>query len=192
MIGSLKGKIQEKFQTTVLIDVSGVGYIVFMPATELQTLKAGQEVFLHTYLSVKEDALDLFGSLEKSVIDWFKLLLNVKGIGPKSALAVMSLVKPKDIAGAIQTNKSDILIALGVGKKNAERIVLELKNKGMELSASMGDLDHSAMSVESEALSALESLGYSREQARDALSGIEASDVGDKIKAALKVLGRHN
>ncbi|MEK7164729.1 MAG: Holliday junction branch migration protein RuvA [Patescibacteria group bacterium] len=192
MIGSLKGKIQDKFQTTVLIDVSGVGYIVYLPATELQTLKAGQEVFLHTYLSVKEDALDLFGSLEKTVIDWFKLLLSVKGIGPKSALAVMSLVKPKDLAGAIQTGKSDILIALGVGKKNAERIVLELKNKGMELSASMGDLDHSAMSVESEALSALESLGYSREQARDALSGIEASDVGDKIKAALKVLGRHN
>ncbi len=190
MIGSLKGKIQDKFQTTVLLDVNGVGYIVYLPATELQTLKAGQEVFLHTYLSVKEDALDLFGSLEKTVIDWFKLLLSVKGIGPKSALGVMSLVKPKDLAGAIQTGKSDILIALGVGKKNAERIVLELKNKGMELSASMGDLDHSAMSVESEALSALESLGYSREHAREALRGIESNDVGVKIKGALKVLGR--
>ena len=191
MIGSLKGKIQDKFQTTVLIDVSGVGYIVYLPATELQTLKAGQEVFLHTYLSVKEDALDLFGSLEKTVIDWFKLLLSVKGIGPKSALAVMSLVKPKDLAGAIQTGKSDILIALGVGKKNAERIVLELKNKGMELSASMGDLDHSAMSIESEALSALESLGYSREHAREALRSVEEGDVSSRVRAALKILGRH-
>ena len=190
MIGSLKGKIQDKFTTSILLDVNGVGYIVFMPATELQTLKAGQEVFLYTYLSVKEDALDLFGSLEKSVIDWFKLLLNVKGIGPKSALSVMSLVKPKDIASAIQTNKSDILIALGVGKKNAERIVLELKNKGMELSASMGDIDHGAMSVESEALSALESLGYRREQAREALRGVEDGDVSNKVRSALKILGR--
>ena len=191
MIGSLKGKIQDKFATSILVDVNGVGYIVFMPATELQSLKVDQEVFLHTYLSVKEDALDLFGSLEKSVIDWFKLLLNVKGIGPKSALSVMSLVKPKDIASAIQTNKSDILIALGVGKKNAERIVLELKNKGMELSASLGDIDHGAMSVESEALSALESLGYRRDDAREALHGIESGDVGSRVRAALKVLGRH-
>lgn len=191
MIGSLKGKIQDKLQTSVLVDVNGVGYIVYMSATELHALKVGQEVFLHTYLSVKEDALDLFGSLEKGVIDWFKLLLNVKGIGPKSALAVMSLVKPKDLAGAIQTGKSDILIALGVGKKNAERIVLELKSKGLELSASMGEIDHSAMSVESEALSALESLGYSREQAREALRGVEGGDVSSRVRAALKVLGRH-
>ena len=191
MIGSIKGSIKDKTQTAVLVDVSGLGYIVAMPANELPKLAIGQEVFLHTYLSVKEDALDLFGSLEKGVIDWFKLLLNVKGIGPKSALAVMSLVKPKDLAGAIQTGKSDILVALGVGKKNAERIVLELKNKGMELSASMGDLDHSAMSVESEALSALESLGYSREHAREALRSIEDGDVSSRVRAALKILGRH-
>lgn len=190
MIGSIKGNIKDKLQNSVLVDVNGIGYIVFMPVNELQKLAVGQEVFLHTYLSVKEDALDLFGSLEKSVIDWFKLLLNVKGIGPKSALAVMSLVKPKDLAGAIQTGKSDILIALGVGKKNAERIVLELKTKGLELSAASGPIDHPALAVESEALSALESLGYSREQAREALQGVEGGDVGARIKGALKMLGK--
>ncbi len=191
MIGSIKGSIKDKSQASIIVDVNGIGYIVAVPANELQKLAVGQEVFLYTYLSVKEDALDLFGSLEKGVIDWFKLLLSVKGIGPKSALAVMSLVRPKDLSAAIQTGKSDILIALGVGKKNAERIVLELKTKGLELSAASGPVDHPGLAMESEALSALESLGYSREQAREALKEVEGGDVGARIKGALKVLGKH-
>lgn len=190
MIGSIKGSIKDKSQTAVLIDVNGVGYVVAVPANELQKLLVGQEVFLHTYLSVKEDALDLYGSLEKGVIDWFKLLLNVKGIGPKSALAILSLVKPKDLAAAIQADKSDILIALGIGKKTAERIVLELKSKAFELAAAFGAIDHPAAALESEALSALESLGYSREQARGALKEAAGSDVQSKVRGALKVLGR--
>lgn len=189
MIGAIKGSIIDKGDTRVVVDVHGLGFIVFLPANELPKLAVGQEVFLHTYLSVKEDALDLYGSLEKGVIDWFKLLLNVKGIGPKSALAVMSIVKPKDLAAAIQTGKSDILIALGVGKKNAERIVLELKTKALELSAASGPIDHPALTLESEALSALESLGYSREQAREALKESTGDDVQSKIKGALRILG---
>src|SRR3989338_10244093 len=105
MIGSIKGSIKDKSQTTIIVDVNGIGYIIAVPVNELPKLAVGQEVFLHTYLSVKEDALDLYGSLEKGVIDWFKLLLNVKGIGPKSALAILSLVKPKDLAAAIQADK---------------------------------------------------------------------------------------
>jgi len=190
MIASIKGNVINKSGTSIVVDVKGIGCIVYMPANELPKLTAGQEVFLHTYLSVKEDALDLYGSLEKGVIDWFKLLLNVKGIGPKSALSVMSIVKPKDLSAAIQTGKSDILIALGVGKKNAERIVLELKTKALELSAASGPIDHPALAMESEALSALESLGYTREQAREALHGVEGGDVSSKVRAALKVLGR--
>src|SRR3989338_3661287 len=190
MIGSIKGSIKDKSQTTIIVDVNGIGYIVALPANELPKLAVGQEVFLHTYLSVKEDALDLFGSLEPGVIDWFKLLLSVKGIGPKSALAVMSIVKQKDLSAAIQTGKSDILIALGVGKKTAERIVLELKTKALELSAASGPVDHPALALESEALSALESLGYSRDQAREALRGIEGGDVGSKVRGALRILGR--
>ncbi|MDP1709705.1 MAG: Holliday junction branch migration protein RuvA, partial [Candidatus Komeilibacteria bacterium] len=142
MIGSIKGSIIYKEGAKVIVDVHGLGLNVALPANELAGLLIGQEIFLHTYLSVKEDALDLYGSLEKGVIDWFKILLNVKGIGPKSALAIVSIVKPKDLAGSIQTGKSDILIALGVGKKNAERIVLELKTKALELSAASGPIDH--------------------------------------------------
>src|SRR3990167_2434534 len=190
MIASIKGSIINKSQNAVVVDVHGVGYIIAVPANELPKLAVGQEVFLHTYLSVKEDALDLYGSLEKGVIDWFKLLLNVKGIGPKSSLSVMSIVKPKDLAAAIQTGKSDILIAFGVSKKTAEPIVLELKPKARELSAASGPVDHPALAMESEALSALESLGYSREQAREALKEVAGEDVQSKIKGALKVLGR--
>ncbi|OGY92856.1 MAG: Holliday junction DNA helicase RuvA [Candidatus Komeilibacteria bacterium RIFCSPLOWO2_02_FULL_48_11] len=190
MISSIKGSIINKGKSGVTVDVQGVGFLVFLPANELPKLAVGQEVFLHTYLSVKEDALDLYGSLEKGVIDWFRLLLNVKGIGPKSSLAVMSIVKPKDLSAAIQTGKSDILIALGVGKKTAERIVLELKTKALELSAASGPVDHPALALESEALSALESLGYSRDQAREALRGIEGGDVGSKVRGALRILGR--
>lgn len=191
MIGSIKGSIIDKGDARVVVDVHGLGFIVSVPANELPKLTAGQEVFLHTYLSVKEDALDLYGSLEKGVIDWFKILLNVKGIGPKSALSIMSIVKPKDLSAAIQTGKSDILIALGVGKKNAERIVLELKTKALELSAASGPVDHPALALESEAMGALESLGYSREQAREALKEVAGEDVQSKIKGALRILGRH-
>lgn len=191
MIGSIKGSITNKGDTGVMVDVHGLGLIISVPANELPKLAVGQEVFLHTYLSVKEDALDLYGSLEKGVIDWFRLLLNVKGIGPKSALSVLSIVKPKDLAAAIQTGKSDILIALGIGKKTAERIVLELKTKALELSAASGPIDHPALALESEALSALESLGYSREQAREALKEVGGDDVQSKIKGALRILGRH-
>lgn len=190
MIASIKGNVINKSGTSVVIDVQGVGYIIYMPANELPKLTINQEVFLHTYLVVKEDALDLYGSLEKGVIDWFRLLLNVKGIGPKSSLSVLSIVKPKDLAAAIQTGKSDILIALGVGKKTAERIVLELKTKAQALSAASGPVDHPALALESEALGALESLGYSREQAREALCGVSGDDVGSKVKGALKVLGK--
>lgn len=191
MIGSIKGNIIYKEDNKVMVDVHGLGLVVAVPANELMGFTIGQEVFLYTYLSVKEDALDLFGSLEKNVIDWFRILLNVKGIGPKSALGIISIVKPKDLAGAIQTGKSDILIALGVGKKNAERIVLELKTKAQELAAASGPIDHSTMTLDSEALSALESLGYSREQAREALKEVSGDDVQSKIKGALKILGRH-
>ncbi len=190
MIAFLAGKLVEKTENAVIVDVAGVGYKVFIPAGELGQMAKGSEVRLHTYLAVKEDALDLYGSSDKGVVDWFKLLLNVKGIGPKSALGILSLVRPKDLAAAIQTQKSDILLGLGVGKKTAERIVLELASKALSLAADSGPVDHPALALESEALAALESLGYSREQAREALNGAEGEDVGSKVRAALKILGR--
>ncbi len=185
------GKIAEKRETGVVVNVGGVGYFVSLPSYELDFLKEDSDVRLYTHLSVKEDALDLYGSSEKIVIDWFKLLLGVKGIGPKSALSILSLVKPKDLAFAIKSNKSDILIGLGLGKKTAERIVLELASKAMDLAESSGVFGQEEVIVDNEALLALESLGYSREQARQAIrDSAGGSDVQNKIREALKVIGK--
>lgn len=190
MLASLSGTIIDKSESGIVVDVHGVGYVVAVPTNELARLALGQEVLLYTYLAVREDALDLYGSLSKEVVAWFRLLLSVKGIGPKSALAIMSLVQPSDLAGAIQSQKSGILAALGVGAKAAERIVLELKNKALELAAAFGTKVSAFAAIESEALQALEGLGYSREQARAALKEAEGEDVGNKVKSALKILGR--
>jgi holliday junction DNA helicase RuvA len=190
MIASLQGKIIDKSETGVVVAVGGIGYVVAVPANELSKLALGQEVFLHTYLVVREDALDLYASQSKEVIAWFRLLLSVKGIGPKSALSIMSLAAPGDLAGAIAAQKSGVLSALGVGVKTAERIVLELKNKALELAGAFGTSISTAVSVDSEALQALEGLGYSREQARAALKETEGEDVSAKVRGALRILGR--
>lgn len=190
MISSLSGKIIDKSESGIVVDVHGVGFGLAVPADELAKLTLGQEVLFYTYLAVREDALDLYGSLSKETIAWFKLLLSVKGIGPKSALAIMSLAAPSDLAGAIQSQKSGVLAALGVGVKTAERIVLELKDKALSLSAAVGTKVSAQVSIDSEALQALEGLGYSREQARSALKEAEGEDVGGKVRSALKILGR--
>lgn len=172
-----------------MLEAGGVGYLVFMTDLELASLKTGQEVLLRTYLVVKEDALDLYGSFEPKIIAWFKLLLTVKGIGPKSALAIMGKAAPKDLSGAITHQASDILTGLGINKKLAERVVLELKNRVSALAdGEVGSAQ--AVSMESEALQALESLGYFREQARDALKQAEGEDVQSKVRSALRILGR--
>lgn len=190
MIAFLTGTVIEKTENAAIVAVGGIGYKVFIAAGELEHMAKETEVRLHTYLVVKEDALDLYGSADKGVIDWFKLLLNVKGIGPKSALSILSAATPKDLSAAIQTQKSDILLARGIGKKTAERIVLELASKALSLAADSGPIDHPTLALESEALAALESLGYSREQAREALKDVEGKDVGEKVRNALQILGR--
>ena len=125
MISILKGKIIEKREDSAILDVNGVGYLVSIPSTELGQLTVNQDIVLNTYLVVKEDALDLYGSGDAKVLDWFKLLLSVKGIGPKSALSIVSVARPEDLSAAVQADSAEILANVGVGKKAAERIVSE-------------------------------------------------------------------
>jgi holliday junction DNA helicase RuvA len=188
MIASITGKILEKRDNSVVLNVAGVGYLVSIPANEYTEFSVGQEISLSTYLVVKEDALDLYGSSDPKVLDWFKLLLNVKGIGPKSALSVVSLVRPQDLSAAIQTESSEVLVNLGVGKKAAERIILELKNKAKDLIDTDGVISSKTIAVDTESLQALEALGYTREQAREALKQSEGEDVEAKVRGALKLL----
>lgn len=189
MIASISGKIMRKTGLAAVVDVHGVGYKVHVPASELVELAAGSEVAFFTHLAVKEDALDLYGSQDPKVIEWFAMLLHVKGIGPKSALSIVSVARPQDLSAALQSKSPEVLVQCGVSKKVSERIVLELANKAKDLIDVQDMTTKESIILDGEALQALEALGYSREQAREALQDAEGDDVGAKVKSALKALG---
>ena len=169
--------------------VQGVGYEVVIAPRVLSTLVKGKEVSLFTYHHVKEDSQDLFGFMEHDELVLFKKLLTVSGVGPKTALTVLSGMTPSDFTDALLRNDSGALTKVsGVGKKTAERIVLELKEKvGVGLSSTSG-----IVSVDMQVIEALENLGYTPADARTALKMCEGDyDSADKkLKAVLQNLGQ--
>jgi len=191
MISLLIGTIEETATNHVVLDVSGIGYKVYMTADAIHGMKSGAKAKLYTYLAVREDALDLYGFPRRSDREFFELLISVSGIGPKSALNILSLASAETLSGAIRTGSTAHLTKIsGIGKKTAEKIVLELRDK---LGATLGyESDESRAGMESDidASQALRALGYDADEARDALKkvGPDVTDVGAKVKAALKVL----
>lgn len=199
MIGYLKGVISHIFVNSCFIDVHGVGYRTYAPASTLDTLCVGQEAMLYTYMSVREDAIVLYGFATQDEYDLFMLLIGVNGVGPKVALGILSAgtadsfrlaVHQKDIKGLTKMP--------GIGKKTAERIVLELQDKiGPVASEDAGaaDLGNSAApglsDILAETLAALTSLGYSEQEvlpvAESHLSG--CTTVEQLLKKTLKALG---
>ncbi len=192
MISHLSGSVLHLGDKFALIDVAGIGYKVFvMPDTLVDLRKQkNKPVSLWTYLAVRENALDLYGFPEKEALDFFELLITVSGIGPKTALGVLSVTSIANLRQAIGTGDSAILTKIsGIGRKLAEKIVRELAEK-IEFLASEHDSD--TMRDESDALLALESLGYRESDARNALKKIpkEITGTGERVKQALKALGR--
>jgi holliday junction DNA helicase RuvA len=185
MIGHLKGMLLHQDLKSVVLDVSGVGYKIHTNTASLDSQK-GKTLEFWTYLAVRENALDLYGFATKEELDFFELLLTVSGIGPKSAMGILSVATLQNLRHAISTGDTSHLTKVsGVGKKNAEKIVLELKDKldGWTLEAG------SSMSGDVDALEALKSLGYAEREAREALKKVmDAKDTGDKVKKALKLL----
>lgn len=199
MIGYLKGVISHIFVNSCFIDVHGVGYRIYAPASTLDTLCVGQEAMLYTYMSVREDAIVLYGFATQDEYDLFMLLIGVNGVGPKVALGILSAgtadsfrlaVHQKDIKGLTKMP--------GIGKKTAERIVLELQDKiGPVASEDAGaaDLGNSATpglsDILAETLAALTSLGYSEPEvlpvAESHLAG--CTTVEQLLKETLKALG---
>lgn len=199
MIGYLKGVISHIFVNSCFIDVHGVGYRTYAPASTLDTLCVGQEAMLYTYMSVREDAIVLYGFATQDEYDLFMLLIGVNGVGPKVALGILSAgtadsfrlaVHQKDIKGLTKMP--------GIGKKTAERIVLELQDKiGPVASEDAGaaDLGNSAApglsDILAETLAALTSLGYSEQEvlpvAESHLTG--CTTVEQLLKETLKALG---
>jgi Holliday junction DNA helicase RuvA len=188
MIGRLIGKIVHADPRYMIIDVAGVGYKTYTTAGVLEK-HLGDEVTFWTYLAVRENALDLYGFITKEELDLFELLLTVSGIGPKTALAILNAANPATIKRAVMTEDPAYLTKTsGIGKKNAEKIVLELKDKltGFE------EVESTAAALgESDALEALKALGYSEKDSRDALKKVpaEITDTGERVKRALKNLG---
>lgn len=193
MIARISGRIEEIGPNYAVIDVAGVGYKLFLSADTLHGMKAGAAAKFWTYLAVRDDAMDLYGFVTKKDKELFELLITVSGIGPKSALNILSLASADTLMSAIQTGSTPHLTKMsGIGKKTAEKIVLELRDKVGAISADIeGGAASAGLSNDLDAIEALKSLGYDADEARDALKKVakDILDVGAKVKAALKVLG---
>lgn len=179
MIGSIKGKVAYLANEYCLLETnSGVGYRVFMPAAHLGELTVGAETRVHTYMAVREDAILLFGFLTQDYYNLFLMLLSVSGVGPKVALGILSAVKPDAFYLAVQSRDLKVLTKLpGIGKKTAERLLLELKDKvggiGGDDDSSFADVaTFSGGSAVNEAIEALCALGYSNSEIMPALKQI--------------------
>src|SRR5213596_4194582 len=166
MISRLRGEVVTRSPAGVVLDVGGVGYLVNPTASARRKAEAGGEVVLETYLHVREDVLQLFGFAEPAEREMFELLLSVQGVGPKVALAIVSGSSPAELRRAIAFEDTDRFQAIpGIGKKTAQRVVLELKEKlGSVAAPETGKLG---------AREALVELGYSVVQAEQALARVD-------------------
>jgi Holliday junction DNA helicase RuvA len=191
MISKLEGRVVFKDVRYAIVDVHGVGYKVFMSPEALAGFSTDSgPISLWTYLAVRENALDLYGFGTKTELDFFELLLGVSGIGPKSAQAILSGASGDTLATAVRSGDTSYLTKVsGIGRKNAEKIVLELRDK-------LGSIDEtknvSELKEASDALEALQSLGYSLSESRDALKNVPETVAGTskRVKEALKLLGK--
>lgn len=195
MISSLNGKLIYKDNSFAVVECGGVGFRCSITKNTLSKLPSnGSDVFLHTYLSVREDALDLYGFFGSDELNAFKLITSVNGVGAKIGIAILSEFTPESLSMYIAAGDAKMLTrASGVGIKLAQRIVLELRDKVAvgTASANVAGVSDSAAPVGNtgEAVAALVSLGYSQGDAASAVSRLDGSmSVEDMIKAALKTL----
>lgn len=191
MISFLEGTIVLKGEKFVIIETGGIGYKAFATAETLQKLpEKGGEVNVWTHEHIREDARELYAFLHFSELELFELLISVPGIGPKGALGVMAIAPADTLKKAIAAGDTSYLTRVsGIGRKTAEKIVLELKEK---MSGKGVLVDAPELKDEADALEALVSLGYTQKDARDALLGVSAGGEGleSRVKAALKKLGK--
>lgn len=202
MIAYVKGIIAEITEENVILDVNGMGYNIRISASTAERLPGiGEEIKIHTYTLVREDAFLLYGFLTRDDLDIFKKCITVSGIGPKGALAILSVMDADTLRFAILSGDAKAIAkAPGIGSKTAERLILELKNKvsleetgiGREMSLNGNPAASAADSaVKREAVEALTALGYGQTEALKAVNQVEQADTMDSgalLKAALKKL----
>lgn len=204
MISYIRGELCDIEEQKAIVDVNGVGYGIYMPQQALSLLPPmGQQVKIHTYLNIREDAMQLFGFLTKEDLNVFRLLIGVNGIGPKAGLNILSCLSPDELRFAVLSGDAkEISATPGIGKKTAEKLILELKDKlniedMLEHAAHGGDsedlasgTDTASNTMQAEAVQALTALGYGSAESLRAVkkSSPECSSVEDILKEALKFL----
>lgn len=202
MISYVRGELITVEEDKVIVDVNGVGYGIFMPAQSMNQLpNIGKEVKLHTYLNVREDAMQLFGFLTKDDLLVYKLVIGVNGIGPKGGLAILSTLSPNDLRFAVASSDvKAISAAPGIGKKTAEKLIIELKDKlsiedALEVSqGTRQDVVSSSVGNENktEAAQALVALGYDMSSSMKAVRKVDdlggTKCVEEILKEALKYM----
>lgn len=201
MISYIKGELTEVFEDTVVVETNGIGYNIRVPGSVLDRLPSvGSSVRIYTYLYVKEDAMNLFGFLSRDDLSVFKLLLNVSGIGPKGALAILSTIGPDDLRFAVLSEDvKTISSAPGIGAKTAKRLIIELKDKlklaevfeTARANKEKVPSENDVLLAKNEAVEALVALGYASAQAMKAVQQVENAEEKDSeqiLKEALKKL----
>ncbi len=202
MIAFVRGTAVDMTENSVIVETGGIGYEIYMTGTDLSQIHMGEEVKIHTYFNVREDAMQLYGFRSKDDLQMFKLLLGVNGVGPKAAVGVLAGITADELRFAILSDDVKTLSkAPGIGKKTAQKLILELKDK-MKLedafeiklaheqekaAAGLGEVSDGRQ----EAVEALVALGYGQAEslkAVNALEDVETMDSGAILKAALKKL----
>ncbi len=199
MISYIRGELITIEEDRVIIDVNGVGFGIYTPLQSMNYLPSiGEEVRLHTYMNVREDAIQLYGFLTRDDLKVFKLVIGVSGIGPKGGLSILSQMSPDDLRFAVMANDAKTIAkAPGIGKKTAEKLIIELKDKlDIEdvLNRDVEDVNvvssvSTSNEVQEEAIQALVALGYGSTEATRAVKKVainEDTTVEDLLKVALK------
>jgi Holliday junction DNA helicase RuvA len=199
MISYVRGELVAIEDDKVILDVNGVGFGIYMPAQSMTLLPTiGEEVRLHTYMNVREDAMQLFGFLTRDDLNVFKLVIGVSGIGPKGGLNILSQLSPDDLRFAVMANDAKTIAATpGIGKKTAEKLIIELKdklsiedvlNKTVEQDATT-PTTNASNEIQAEAVQALVALGYGSTESMKAVKKVpleEGTTVEEVLKLALK------
>ena len=192
MISSLSGKVKSITATSIVVEISGIGINVNLPTRVITQTKIGENIQLHTHFVVREDALTLYGFLDATDRNFFELLLSVTGIGPKVAQAILSINNANGVATAIAKSDLKLLESIpGLGKKGAQRLVLELKDK-VDLYSNNQSTSDTPEQVEL----ALQGLGYSAKESKDVVAQIRKDiaandlDLPSAIKLALQSTGK--
>ena len=191
MISHIKGTIDEKFGNSIIIDVNGVGYEVTVPTPDFENVKLGETRKFYTYHAVREQSEELYGFSSLMAKKLFELLISVQGIGPKAGIAILSLAEVEDVRNAIANSDTAFISkASGVGKKSAERVIVDLSDK-VGIPSKYGATEvkfgvSSAPAEKDDALDALIALGFNLKEATEALADVDPNlPVEERVKLAL-------